>query len=203
MLTFQCTSKFAYAENQMGYRLLSVQEASTLPHNHGALGMDVERAQQITDEGMTFDLIRVKQVRQGSPGAKAGFRRGDQIIAVDGRVFPSIAAFAAYVGSMSPGSRVSIDYIPAGGGPRVLSAFPWSSGVREGLLKLRAVKRTNLPQAGCPPEPKSASGRQLYWAATRWAASPPIQTQEGQLGILSSSSGSRRADSNNRTSPRS
>lgn len=169
-----------------------MQEASTLPHNHGALGVDVERAQQITDEGMTFDLIRVKEVRQGSPGAKAGFRRGDQIIAVDGRVFPSIAAFAAYVGSMSRGSRVSIDYIPAGGGPRVLSAFPSSSGVRESLIKLRAVKRMNLPQVACPPEPKSASGRQLYWAATRWAASLPIHTQEGQLGILSSSSGSRR-----------
>ena len=73
--------------------------------------------QQITDDGMTFDIIRVKQVRSGSAGAQAGFRRGDQIIAVDGRVFPSIAAFAAYVGSISPGSRVSIDYIPAGGGP--------------------------------------------------------------------------------------
>jgi hypothetical protein len=117
MLTFQWTPKFAYAENQMGYRLLSAQEASTLPRNHGALGMDVERAQQITDDGMTFDLIRVKQVRQGAPGAKAGFRRGDEIIAVDGWVFPSIAAFAAYVGSMLPGSRVSIDYIPAGREP--------------------------------------------------------------------------------------
>jgi PDZ domain len=117
MLTLQWTPKLAYAENQMGYRLLSVQEASRLPRNHGALGMDVERAQQITDEGMTFDIIRVKQVRPGSAGVQAGFRRGDQIIAVDGRVFPSIATFAAYVGSMSPGSRISVDYIPAGGGP--------------------------------------------------------------------------------------
>jgi PDZ domain len=90
---------------------------SRLPRNHGALGMDVERAQEITDDGMTFDLIRVKQVRQGLPGAKAGFRKGDQIIAVDGRVFPSVAAFAAYVGSISPGSRASVDYIPARGGP--------------------------------------------------------------------------------------
>ena len=106
MLTMQWTPKLAYAENQMGYRLLSVQDASTLPRNHGALGMDVERAQQITDDGMTFDIIRVKQVRPGSPGARAGFGRGDQIIAVDGRVFPSIAAFAAYVGSISPGNRV-------------------------------------------------------------------------------------------------
>lgn len=117
MLTLQWTPKPAYAENQMGYRLLSVQEASRLQRNRGALGMDVERAQQITDDGMTFDLIRVKQVRPGSAGAQAGFRRGDQIIAVDGRVFPSIAAFAAYVGSISPGNRVSVDYIPAGGGP--------------------------------------------------------------------------------------
>ena len=93
----------------MGYRLLSVQEASRLPHHRGALGMDVERAQQITDDGMTFDLIRVKQVRRESPGDRAGFRKGDQIIAVDGRVFPSIAAFGAYVGSMSPGSRVNVD----------------------------------------------------------------------------------------------
>jgi len=124
MLTLQWTPTLAYAENQMGYRLLSVQEASKLPRHHGALGMDVERAQQITDDSMTFDLIRVKQVRRSSPGDRAGFRKGDQIIAVDGRVFPSISAFGAYVGSMSPGSRVSIDYIPAGGGPENAERVP-------------------------------------------------------------------------------
>ena len=107
----------ARAENQMGYQLLSQQEASGLPHNRGSLGMDIERAQQITDGGMTFDLIRVKQVRRGSPGAQAGFGPGDQIIAVDGRVFPSLSAFAAYVGSVPPGRAVSVDYIPANGGP--------------------------------------------------------------------------------------
>ena len=117
MLSLQWTPTVAYAENQMGYRLLSAREASTLPRYHGGLGMDVERAQQITDDGMTFDLIRVKQVRPGSPGARAGFRTGDQIIAVDGRVFPSIAAFAAYVGSLPPGTRASVDYMPAGDGP--------------------------------------------------------------------------------------
>jgi S1-C subfamily serine protease len=124
MLTLHWTPNHAYAENQMGYRLLSVQEASSLPRHHGALGMDVERAQQITDDGMTFDLIRVKQVRPGWPGARAGFHKGDQIIAVDGRVFPTIAAFAAYVGSISPGSRVNVDYIPAGGGPESAERVP-------------------------------------------------------------------------------
>lgn len=108
----------ARAENQMGYRLLSAQEAAGLPRNHGALGMDVERAQQITDGGMTFDIMRVKQVRRNSAGAQAGFQIGDQIIAVDGRVFPTIATFAAYVGSTLPGSQLSIDYMPSGAGPQ-------------------------------------------------------------------------------------
>ena len=108
----------AYADNQMGYRLLSAQEASALPRNHGALGLDVDRSQQISDSGMTFDIIRVKQVRPGSAGAQAGFRRGDQIIALDGRVFPSLAAFAAYIGSSTPGSSMTVDYMPAGGGPQ-------------------------------------------------------------------------------------
>src|SRR5438552_12268991 len=128
MLTLQWTPEPAYAENQMGYRLLSAQDASRLPRHHGALGLDVERAQQITDDGMTFDLIRVKQVRRGSPGAPAGFRKGDQIIAVDGRVFPSIAAFGAYVGSIPPGSRISVDYIPAGGGPENAERVPVTIG---------------------------------------------------------------------------
>lgn len=107
----------ALAENPMGYRLLSAQEAAGLPRNHGALGMDVERSQEITDSGMTFDIIRIKQVRRGSPGAQAGLQSGDQIIAVDGRVFSTLAAFAAYIGAMSPGTQAMVDYIPATGGP--------------------------------------------------------------------------------------
>ena len=50
--------------------------------------------------------------------SQAGIRTGDQVIAVDGRVFPSVAAFAAYVGSMPPGREISIDYMPANGGPQ-------------------------------------------------------------------------------------
>jgi S1-C subfamily serine protease len=107
----------ARADNPMGYRLLSQQEAASLQFRHGALGMDVERAQQINDSGLTFDIMRVKQVRPGSAGQRAGFAPGDSIIAVDGRVFPSIATFAAYVGSVLPGTTASVDYIPAGGGP--------------------------------------------------------------------------------------
>jgi membrane-associated protease RseP (regulator of RpoE activity) len=129
----------ARADNAMGYQLLTAQEAAGLPHNHGALGMDVERSQQITDSGMTFDIIRVKQVRSGSPGARAGFRPGDQIIAVDGRVFPSIAAFAAYVGSLSPGSQATVDYIPAGGGPAQAQRVPVTVG---------APGRSTQPPAG-------------------------------------------------------
>ena len=107
----------AQADNQMGYTLLSADEASTLPHNHGGLGLSVQRSQQITDGGMTFDIMRVSQVRPGSPGAQAGLKPGDQLIAVDGRVFASLAAFAAYIGSLPPGQHAAVDYIPAGGGP--------------------------------------------------------------------------------------
>ncbi len=107
----------ASADNAMGYSLLTPDQAAALPRNHGALGLDVERAQVITDAGMTFDIIRVKQARPGSAGARAGLKSGDQIIAIDGRVFPSLVTFAAYVGSLAPGSQASVDYIPAGGGP--------------------------------------------------------------------------------------
>lgn len=117
LVAAQIAPGVARAENQMGYRLLSPQEAANLPHNRGSLGMEIERAQQITDGGMTFDIIRVKGVRRGSPGAQAGFSAGDQIIAVDGRVFPSLTTFAAYVGSVQPGTAASVDYIPANGGP--------------------------------------------------------------------------------------
>ena len=116
-IVIQCVPGLARAENQMGYQLLSPQAAASLPHNGGSLGMAIERAQQITDGGMTFDIIRVTQVRRGSAGAQAGFTLGDQIIAVDGQVFPSLAAFAAYVGSIPPSTQVSVDYIPANGGP--------------------------------------------------------------------------------------
>jgi len=108
----------AWADNPMGYRLLTEEEAARLPRHGGSLGMDVDRAQRVTESGITFDLMRVKQVRRGSPAAQAGFAPGDTIISVDGQVFPTIAAFAAYVGSTSPGSRIDVDYIPQGGGPQ-------------------------------------------------------------------------------------
>jgi S1-C subfamily serine protease len=62
--------------------------------------------------------LKVNGVTRGSAGDKAGLRTGDQIIAVDGKVFPSVGAFASYVGSMPPAGRISIDYMPGGGGPQ-------------------------------------------------------------------------------------
>jgi hypothetical protein len=49
----------ARAENAMGYRLLSEQEAATLPHNHGALGLDVSRAQQIVAAATNSAVSRI------------------------------------------------------------------------------------------------------------------------------------------------
>ena len=117
-LVGQVLTGSAMADNQMGYTLLPAAQAEQLSRHGGILGLDVGRAQQITDSGMTFDLLKVNSVRRDSPGDKAGLRAGDSIIAIDGRVFPSVAAFAAYIGSNEPGHRISIDYIPAGGGPQ-------------------------------------------------------------------------------------
>jgi membrane-associated protease RseP (regulator of RpoE activity) len=144
----------AQADNPMSYRLLSQQEAAGLPHNRGALGMQVERAQQITDDGMTFDILRVKQVRPGSPGAQAGFKFGDQIIAVDGRVFASLASFAAYVGSVAPGTQASVDYIPAGGGPQQAQRI----GVTVGAAGQTAVPNG---QANGPPATGMSTGTKV------------------------------------------
>jgi hypothetical protein len=155
MLAAQLVPAAAYAENPMGYRVLPVEQAARLPNNHGALGLDIAPAQQISDSGMTFTLMQVRRVQAGSTGAQAGFRSGDQIIAVDGRVFPDASAFAAYVRSMAPGSRATIDYIPAGGAPKdaervaVTIGRPGSSGYNQ--------TRTHEAQAHEPPGGHSLS----------------------------------------------
>ena len=117
-LSMQLLVAPTYAENQMGYTLLPAVEAAQLSRGGGVLGLDVGRAQQISDSGMTFELLKVNSVRRGSAGETAGLKVGDQIIAVDGRVFPSVAAFASYVGSKQPGQRIALDTMPAGGGPK-------------------------------------------------------------------------------------
>lgn len=108
----------AWADNQIGYHLLPADQAASLPHNGGALGMDIRRGEVITDAGMTFELLRIASVCPRSAGAQAGFKPGDQIIAVDGTVFPSLQAFAGYIGSLPPGHQITVDYLPVNGGPQ-------------------------------------------------------------------------------------
>ena len=128
----------ALAENKMGYQMLSQQVAARLSPAGGSLGVDVERSQQITDDGMTFDIIRVKAVRRGSPAAQAGLKAGDQVIAVDGRVFESLRTFAAYVGSIEPGMKVAVDYIPANGGPAQAQRVAVTVGAANGRAQAQS-----------------------------------------------------------------
>ena len=116
LLGVQCAP--AWADNQMGYQLLTPQQASMLPRTGGALGMDIGQGQAINDAGLSFETLLIKAVKRGSAGGQAGLKPGDQIIAVDGHVFPSLATFAAYVGSMPPGRLIAVDVIPNGGGPQ-------------------------------------------------------------------------------------
>lgn len=117
-LGLQCAPSVAQTQNQMNYRLLSQQEAAALPSAGGALGMDIVSGERINEGNLNFELLRIKGVRVGTPGAQAGFRAGDQIIAADGQVFPSLQAFAAYVRSLPPGKLMAVDYLPNGGGPQ-------------------------------------------------------------------------------------
>ena len=107
----------ALADNQMGYRLQSAEQSQGLQRAGGSLGMKVGPEKEITSGGMTFELLKIEGVGASSPAGQAGLKVGDQIIAVDARVFPSIADFAAYVGSIAPGKQIEIDYMPEGGGP--------------------------------------------------------------------------------------
>ncbi|MDX7951231.1 PDZ domain-containing protein [Lichenihabitans sp. Uapishka_5] len=118
LLGSQLLPSVALADNQMGYQSFTADQANALPKGGGKLGLNVGRAQHITSGGMTFELLRVNGVTSGSPGDKAGFRVGDQIIAVDGKVFTNVAAFAAYIGSKRPDDRISVDYMPPKGGPK-------------------------------------------------------------------------------------
>jgi membrane-associated protease RseP (regulator of RpoE activity) len=106
------------ASNPMGYTLISASDAASLPRNGGSLGMEIERAEQISSDGMIFDLVRIKSVRRGGAAASAGLEAGDEIVAVDGHLFATLQAFAAYIGSVHPGRQVMIDLIPPGGGPQ-------------------------------------------------------------------------------------
>ena len=118
LINMQLLSGPAMAENKMGYTLFPATLADSLPHGGGVLGLDVGRAQQISNEGLIFDLLKIDSVRPGSASERAGFKAGDQIIAVDGRVFPSVKVFASYVGSKAIGDKISVDYMPSGGGPQ-------------------------------------------------------------------------------------
>ena len=137
----------AWAENAMNYRFLSAKEADALPKAGGTLGLNVGPGEQITSGGMTFRLLKVNSVKQGAAGAQAGFRPGDQIISVDGRVFPTVPAFADYVGSVAPGRQVSVDLMPAGGGPQDAQRLTATLGGPNGGGAAPAV-------AAAPPAPQ-------------------------------------------------
>ncbi len=143
----------ASADYQMNYKLLPAAEASSLPKAGGTLGLNVGPADQINSGGLSFRLLRVNSVKPGSPGAQAGFRTGDDIIAVDGRVFPTVPAFAGYVGSVAPGQQISVDFIPAGGGPQQAQRTTATLGG----AGTTATAPQPAPQAAQPQDQKSGT----------------------------------------------
>ena len=108
----------AAADNKMGYQMVSAEQASAMPRAGGSLGMKIGPEEMIDSEGLHFAVLKVERVQPDSPAAQASLKVGDQIIAVNGRVFPTVAAFAGYVGSIPPGKQIEVDFMPAGGGPK-------------------------------------------------------------------------------------
>ena len=108
----------ALADNKMGYKLETAEQASQLHRTGGSLGMKVGPENDINSEGLSFQLLKVEGVVDDSPAKQAGLAVGDQVIAVDGHVFPNTKTFAEYVGSIAPGQQIDVDYMPKGGGPK-------------------------------------------------------------------------------------
>ena len=114
----QSLAAVASADNKMGYTLETPEQASQLHRAGGSLGMKVGPEDNINSEGLSFQLLKVEGVVDDSPAKQAGLAVGDQVIAVNGHVFPNTKTFAEYVGSIAPGEQVDIDYMPKGGGPK-------------------------------------------------------------------------------------
>ena len=138
----------------MGYQLLTERDARNLPRAGGMLGMDLDRGKRVNDHGMSFDIMQITQIRRGSPAEAAGLRRGDQIIAVNGQLFASLNTFAAYVGSMRPGSTATVDYMPAGSGPEQAQRV----AVRVGGAGQPAGNRDMPPARDQRPEEEASGG---------------------------------------------
>ena len=118
LLGGQSLAGVAVADNKMGYTLETPEQAAALTKAGGSLGMKVGPKDDITSEGLTFQVLKVEGVVADSPASQAGLKVEDQIIAVDGHVFPNTKTFAEYVGSIDPGRQIDVDYMPQGGGPK-------------------------------------------------------------------------------------
>ena len=136
------------------------------------------------DHGRRHDVRRhpheARSVR-ARRGHEAGLKQGDQIIAVDGRVFPSLADLRRVCrvdGARPPGR--SVDYIPAGGGPaqaqRRRCHGHGSAGTGPGRPTAGGVGLACRPG----PRSRSASAPRRCSAATNWAASSIVRPSRPQ-----------------------
>jgi serine protease Do len=80
----------------------------------GRFGVSIQELDQSLARAFGMDTPRgalVTGVEPGSPGAAAGLRTGDVIVALDGRPIDRSAELPARVAEMKPGQRVSIEVL--------------------------------------------------------------------------------------------
>lgn len=148
----------ASADNKMGYKLETAAEAAKLPKAGGSLGMKIGPQDDIKSEGLDFQVLKVEGVVSDSPAAQAGLKVGDQIIAVNGHVFPNTRAFAEYVGSIKPGQQINVDYMPQGGGPKDAQRVGVTVGESGHAAKPQAQQQAQKSEGGLSTGQKAAIG---------------------------------------------
>ena len=158
----------AAADNKMGYQMVSAEQASAMPRAGGSLGMKIGPEEMIDSEGLHFAVLKVERVQPDSPAAQASLKVGDQIIAVNGRVFPNVAAFAGYVGSIPPGKLIEVDFMPAGGGPKQAQRV----GVTVGEAGRAAPPIAPRPSAASRPAASLLFASRIWRTSWKASASP-------------------------------
>jgi len=130
---------FAIPSNLAGQVMKSLLQDGTVARAFLGVAM-----QPLTPElGEHFNVeqgVLISRVESGSPADRAGLRRGDVVVSVDGRLITSPGQLHSTIGLAEVGSRVTIDVVREGKARQVVARL----GSREDVLA-----------ASAPAEPES------------------------------------------------
>ena len=74
-------------------------------------GVEPYHGIKLFEMGYQKDLVYVERVKRGSPARKAGLRKDDLIVSINGRKIPDIDAFHRVMRTKSPGDKIDVSVI--------------------------------------------------------------------------------------------